>query len=104
MARPTDPRRDVWAHRGRVIISHGLVEIGPRSKLLTLSGGQCVKTTDSNGKPGPSSLAADQTSEDSRVDALLNAFRNHTPMILLAGEGYEALPFSLGRAYVVLGW
>jgi len=38
------------------------------------------------------------------VDTLLNAYRNYTPVVLLAGEGYSALPFALGRAYVVLGW
>jgi len=86
-----------------VIISHGCAYRGMEI-LANHSGGQCVKTTDRFGQPGKPALAADQTASDSRVDTLLNAFKNHTPFILLAGEGYGALPFALNRAYVVLGW
>lgn len=67
-------------------------------------GGQCVRTTDSHGRLGQPALQADQSAADSRVDTLLNAHRNQTPIVLLVGEGYGSLPFSLGCAYAVLGW
>lgn len=67
-------------------------------------GGQCVRTTDQFGAKGNPVLAADQMASDPRVDTLLNAYHHRTPLVLLAGEGYDALPFVLNRAYVVLGW
>lgn len=67
-------------------------------------GGQCVRITDSLGRKGEAALQADQSACDARVDTLLNAYRNRTPLILLVGDGYESLPFSLGCAFAVLGW
>ncbi|WVQ79028.1 hypothetical protein IAT38_001120 [Cryptococcus sp. DSM 104549] len=82
--------RDVWAHNGRVVISHG--------------GGQCIRTTLPDGRPGPAALQADQAPSDARVDTLLNACERRTPIILIAGSGYEGLPWTLDCAYAVLGW
>ncbi|WWC60152.1 uncharacterized protein I303_102716 [Kwoniella dejecticola CBS 10117] len=85
--------RDIWAHDGRVIISHG--------------GGQCIKspTCDiSSGAVATATLQADQSRSDARVDTLLLAHEKRTPIILIAGKGYEELPWSLDCAYVVLGW
>ncbi|WWD16674.1 hypothetical protein CI109_101104 [Kwoniella shandongensis] len=82
--------RDTWAHNGRVVISHG--------------GGQCVQTRNLDGTPGPATLHADQSRSDARVDTLLNAHERRTPIILIAGAGYEFLPWKLSCAYVVLGW
>ena len=67
------------------------------------SGGQCVQVTGSNGK-STCVLAADQSPEDARVDTLLQAYKNRTPLVLIAGEGYEQLPWKIGCAYAVLGW
>lgn len=50
------------------------------------------------------SLAADHTPADARIDTLIQAAKRHTPVILLAGEGYSLLPWELGCAYAVLGW
>jgi len=96
-------RRDIWAHGGRVVISHGYVSCVLRNTVHH-SGGQCIRTSDQFGAKGNPVLCADQTASDSRVDTLLNAYHHRTPLILLAGEGYDALPFALNRAYVVLGW
>ncbi|WWC87705.1 uncharacterized protein L201_002597 [Kwoniella dendrophila CBS 6074] len=82
--------RDVWAHNGKVVISHG--------------GGQCIRTTDSDGKPGPAALQADQSRSDARVDTLLRAHERRTPIVLIAGKGYDGLPWELDCAYIVLGW
>lgn len=49
-------------------------------------------------------LQADQSVTDARVDTLLHAAEQRTPIVLIAGEGYELLPWKLGCAYVVLGW
>ncbi|WRT65553.1 uncharacterized protein IL334_002498 [Kwoniella shivajii] len=82
--------RDIWACDGKVIISHG--------------GGQCIRTMRPDGTPGPVSLQADQSHLDARVDTLLLAYERKTPIILIAGKGYEGLPWDLECAYVVLGW
>ncbi|OCF32380.1 hypothetical protein I316_06050 [Kwoniella heveanensis BCC8398] len=81
--------RDIWAHNGKVVISHG--------------GGQCIRTIDARGSPGVS-LQADQSRSDARVDTLLNAYEKRTPIVLIAGAGYDDLPWQLDCAYVVLGW
>ncbi|EIW66506.1 hypothetical protein TREMEDRAFT_74716 [Tremella mesenterica DSM 1558] len=75
--------RDIWAHEGRVIISHG--------------GGQ------STHHPSTARvvLCDDQSSEQARIDTLLQAARNRTPIVLLAGEGYELLPWEPGCTYWV---
>ena len=67
-------------------------------------GGQCVRTTDSRGRKGEPALQADQASTDARVDTLLQAYHNRTPLILIAGQGYDGLPWRLPYAYAVLGW
>nr|XP_019050222.1 hypothetical protein I302_00647 [Kwoniella bestiolae CBS 10118]OCF29152.1 hypothetical protein I302_00647 [Kwoniella bestiolae CBS 10118] len=82
--------RDIWAQNGRVIISHG--------------GGQCIRTLNPDGTPGPATLQADQSRSDARVDTLLLAYEKRTPIVLIAGKGYEELPWELDCAYVVLGW
>ncbi|WWC99165.1 hypothetical protein V866_006060 [Kwoniella sp. B9012] len=82
--------RDIWAHKGRVIISHG--------------GGQCVRMLQLDGTPGPATLQADQSRSDARVDTLLLAHERRTPILLIAGKGYEGLPWQLDCAYVILGW
>ncbi|WVR03962.1 hypothetical protein IAU60_000961 [Kwoniella sp. DSM 27419] len=82
--------RDIWAHQGKVVISHG--------------GGQCVQTLTPDGRAGPAALKADQARSDARVDTLLTAYERRTPIVLIAGEGYDHLPWTLGCAYVVLGW
>ncbi|WVF67083.1 hypothetical protein IAT40_001828 [Kwoniella sp. CBS 6097] len=81
--------RDIWAHDGRVVISHG--------------GGQCIRTVDPYGRPGVA-LQADQSRSDARVDTLLNAHERRTPIVLIAGAGYDFLPWQLDCAYIVLGW
>ncbi|OCF74843.1 hypothetical protein I204_03685 [Kwoniella mangroviensis CBS 8886] len=82
--------RDIWAHNGKVIISHG--------------GGQCVRTLKPDGTSGPATLQADQSRSDARVDTLLLAHEKRIPMVLIAGKGYEGLPWELNCAYVILGW
>jgi hypothetical protein len=62
-----------------------------------------VRGRDTYGKLQPV-LQADQSVTDARVDTLLNAYHHQTPLILLVGEGYDSLPFALGRSYAVLGW
>ncbi|KAL7411268.1 hypothetical protein BDY24DRAFT_397237 [Mrakia frigida] len=87
--------RDTWAHDGRVVISHG--------------GGKCIEFD----SPSPSDplvsvktvrLREDQSASDPRVSALLNSWRNRTPIVLVAGNNYQGMPFDLGCGYVVLGW
>jgi hypothetical protein len=70
---------------------------------LTCSGGQCVRVTDPKGRPVVS-LQADQSPSDARVDTLLQAAKHRTPIVLIAGAGYDNLPWDLGCAYAVLGW
>ncbi|WWC68776.1 uncharacterized protein I206_102711 [Kwoniella pini CBS 10737] len=83
--------RDIWAYQGRVIISHG--------------GGQCIKNPNSESQTNiPATLQADQSRNDSRVDTLLLAHEKKIPIILIAGKGYDELPWNLDCAYVVLGW
>ena len=72
--------------------------------LQCFSGGQCIRTTDAFGKKGNPVLAADQSDQDARVDALLQAYKHQTPIVLIVGGGYEGLPWRLGCAYAVLGW
>ncbi|WVQ94541.1 hypothetical protein IAU59_001620 [Kwoniella sp. CBS 9459] len=81
--------RDVWVHNGKVVISHG--------------GGQCIRTTDPRGQQIVT-LQADQSRSDARVDTLMNAHERRTPIVLIAGAGYDFLPWRLDCAYVVLGW
>lgn len=70
---------------------------------LTPSGGQAVRTFDLKGNP-VTSLSADHTRNDARIDTLLTACERRIPLVLLAGEGYALLPWKLGCAYAVLGW
>ncbi|KAL7419440.1 hypothetical protein Q5752_006278 [Cryptotrichosporon argae] len=81
--------RDVWAHDGRVIVSHG--------------GGQAVRVFDAGGR-ATAVLAADQTRADARIDTLVSAAERRAPVVLIAGEGYGLLPWDVGCAYAVLGW
>ncbi|XAO26948.1 hypothetical protein I312_105789 [Cryptococcus bacillisporus CA1280] len=82
--------RDTWADNGRVIISHG--------------GGQCICAKLPDGTQGPPTLQADQSPTDARIETLLQAAERRTPLVLIAGKGYEQLPWKLDCAYVVLGW
>ena len=63
-----------------------------------------MRTTDGYGRKSDPQLSADQSSDDARVDTLIQAHLNRNPLILIAGEGYEHLPWSLSCAYAVLGW
>ncbi|ORX36285.1 hypothetical protein BD324DRAFT_651527 [Kockovaella imperatae] len=83
--------RDVWALDGKVIISHG--------------GGQCTRIEEDHPcRQNQAVLAADQSPTDARVETLINAWKRSTPIVLIAGEGYQQLPWKLGCAYAVLGW
>ncbi len=73
-------------------------------ELMVRSGGQCFRTTGQNGCNNEAALQADQSPTDARVDTLLRAAGNRTPIILIAGKVYDFLPWNLEYAYAVLGW
>ncbi|KZT01739.1 uncharacterized protein LAESUDRAFT_663299 [Laetiporus sulphureus 93-53] len=84
--------RDVFAHNGRLIISHG----GGRAKSLRR-------------KDGTSQVqeADDQQAQDKSVRALLNTHRIGRPIALMVDDKYSLFPYDLATdryTYVVLGF
>lgn len=67
-------------------------------------GGHCVRPTLADGQVLPPVLAGDQLKTDFRVATLIRAMERRVPLVLLAGSGYELLPFKLNCSYAVLGW
>ncbi|SPO49372.1 uncharacterized protein PSANT_07065 [Moesziomyces antarcticus] len=84
-------RRDVWAHSGRVIISHG----GGKSEVADAAGASSTKKA---------ALKQDQSANDSVIRALLHSSRHRLPIVLIAAETYALLPVRLPCSYAVLGW
>jgi hypothetical protein len=76
-----------------------------RSNLMA-RGGQCVRPTLNDGTTLPPVLAGDQSTTDFRVAALVRAWQRRVPLVLIAGSGYELLPFKLklNASYAILGW
>lgn len=82
--------RDTCSSDGRVIISHGGGNAG------------CFKSADGIER---SILKGDQNEDAARIATLLNAAKQRTPMVLIAGSNYSELPWRLKKQrYVVLGW
>jgi hypothetical protein len=67
-------------------------------------GGHCVRPTLDDGQVLPPVLAGDQLVTDFRVATLVRAWKRRVPLVLIAGSGYELLPFKLNCSYAVLGW
>lgn len=84
-------QRDIWAHNGRVIISHG----GGKSEVASTAGPS---------SPKKASLKQDQSSSDNTIRALLHSARHRLPIVLIAADSYALLPFKLKCGYAVLGW
>lgn len=81
--------RDTCSPDGRIIISHGGGNAGN------------VKTDGID----RSILKGDQSEDAMRITALLNAAKQKTPIVLIAGSNYSELPWRLNKQrYVVLGW
>ncbi|KAH7925520.1 hypothetical protein BV22DRAFT_1033889 [Leucogyrophana mollusca] len=84
--------RDIFHHRGKLIISHG--------------GGKAESTYDlANGDKRHLS-ADDQEATDISVRALLKTYKDRRPLVLLADDKYVLFPFDLvasGCTYIVLG-
>ncbi|KZT66370.1 hypothetical protein DAEQUDRAFT_730349 [Daedalea quercina L-15889] len=84
--------RDLFAHDGRLIISHG--------------GGKAESIHSQKGVH-KSQEAADQLEGDKSVRALLNTHAMQRPLALLVDDKYSLFPFDLaadGYTYVVLGF
>ncbi|KZT10706.1 uncharacterized protein LAESUDRAFT_721073 [Laetiporus sulphureus 93-53] len=84
--------RDVFAHKGRLIVSHG----GGRAESLhTKDGASQAQEAD------------DQQAQDKSVRALLNTHRLGRPIALLVDDKYSLFPYDLAGdryTYVVLGF
>ncbi|KAI0730325.1 hypothetical protein C8Q72DRAFT_776282 [Fomitopsis betulina] len=84
--------RDLFAHDGRIIISHGG---GKADSIHTEKGVHKAHE------------AADQLESDKSVRALLNTHNMQRPVALLVDDKYSLFPFNLaadGYTYVVLGF
>ncbi|PCH43386.1 hypothetical protein WOLCODRAFT_164397 [Wolfiporia cocos MD-104 SS10] len=84
--------RDIFAHGGRLIISHG----GGKAESLHTKDGQIT-----------SQEADDQLSEDKSVRALMNTYATGRPLALLIDDRYSLFPYDLAAdnyTYVVLGF
>ncbi|KAA1473949.1 hypothetical protein DENSPDRAFT_780878 [Dentipellis sp. KUC8613] len=83
--------RDIFAHGGRLIISHG----GGKAEALHSKSGQLHRQR-----------AANQLADDKSVRALLKNHQIGEPLVLLADDRYALFPYDLatpGYTYVVLG-
>ncbi|TEB38335.1 hypothetical protein FA13DRAFT_1621066 [Coprinellus micaceus] len=85
-------KRDIFAHEGRLIISHG----GGKAESIHKERGQCVLRG-----------AEDQRSDDKSVRALLKTYRDRRPIALVIDDRYAKFPYDLGSkgvTYAVLGF
>ncbi|EAU91450.2 hypothetical protein CC1G_01939 [Coprinopsis cinerea okayama7 len=85
-------KRDIFAHGGRLIISHG--------------GGKAESTHMEKGK-ATVKAAGDQEATDKSVRALLRTYEEKRPLALVIDDRYSWFPFdltSMGIAYTVLGF
>jgi len=76
----------------------------PTTAKADSRGGHCVRPTLDDGQVLPPVLAGDQLVTDFRVATLVRAWQHRVPLVLIAGSGYELLPFKLTCSYAVLGW
>ncbi|KZP05944.1 hypothetical protein FIBSPDRAFT_765177 [Athelia psychrophila] len=84
--------RDIFAHDGRIIISHG----GGGHESLHSKDGRLVPQA-----------ATDQLDKDKSVRALLNNHSQNRPVVLLVDDRFKLFPYNLtakGCAYAVLGF
>ncbi|KXN90984.1 hypothetical protein AN958_03051 [Leucoagaricus sp. SymC.cos] len=85
-------RRDVFAHGGKLIISHG----GGKAQSVHTHRGQSVTLE-----------ADDQLAQDKSVRALLANYRSRRPLVLLIDDKYALFPYDLQSrdiTYAVLGF
>ena len=76
----------------------------PSTTYADIRGGHCVRPTLDDGHVLPPVLAGDQIVTDFRVATLVRAWQRRVPLVLIAGSGFELLPFKLDCSYAVLGW